>query len=827
MEELEAVKRILERERAARKKAEWVLEDRSRELYEANERLKELTASLESKVKARTSELAFRNLVLASLLENIDAGFVFESFGDGETLTNEYLGRLFGLDSVSLKKIHSQEDFVRLVSDMFVAPEEFEQWPGRPFGEYSPSLSKDWELRNGKWIRQYYAPLNLDETCLGQFWLYSDLTQEKELQAARIRAEEAAEAKSAFLANVSHELRTPLNGIIGMNRLLHDEKLTSGQSKQVAAVGESAELLLRIVNDILDFSKIEAGKIELEAVEFSLDDMLDGVLAICGMRASVKGLELNVIYDPSLPKRLVGDPGRLQQILLNLLNNAVKFTRTGSVCLSVRLTNDPVDASAEPLISFSVEDTGIGIGESELDALFKPFVQADQSVNRNYGGTGLGLAISRELASLMDGTIEATSTKGAGSVFVFEAPFRSPGIPSEEASSSERAFGCLIVAESSLERRSIASILKREGINVQSAQSLEEGYALVDVSPPEESWVLILGTGVLSPTELNAFIAGKAAKREGLKYLCISAGSDLCDLEATDDIGLLKSPFSRSDLLDGLNRLMGAEALVNGLAVEGAKQGAASLESRRVLLVEDNQMNQQVGLMTLESLGARVDLASNGFEAIRMLEHLSYDLILMDISMPEMSGIDACVRIRKMGISTPVVALTANAMTGDRERFLEAGMDGYLSKPLIKDTLVASLNVELSGEPVAGSIQQEGFSVNGEKPVIDVDKLMEMACGDTDIMNAVLLQFDSQYRKLLEMGESALEEGEEEKAISIFHKLAGSSYAIYAMRFAGVANEIERVIRGRSADAGELSALLKTARSEGDILAERIKEFQP
>jgi signal transduction histidine kinase/CheY-like chemotaxis protein len=694
-EDLAALKSILERERKARKVSEKFLEDRSRELHHANERLRRLTASLEDDVKARTSELAFRNSILGAMLENINSGFLFESFEDGKILTNEYLVRFLGLDPVKVSRISGKRDFTSLLGGVIVKFPEFEEWTSRLTSGEAATASKDWEISGGKWVRQRYIPIHLDGIFLGQFWMYTDLTDEKELQKARLRAEEATKAKSAFLANVSHELRTPLNGIIGMNRLLLDEKLTPIQTQQAETVGESAELLLRIVNDLLDFSRIEARNIELESSEFSLAETVDSVAAICLSKAVDKGLEMNVIYDPSIPDILVGDSTRLRQILLNLLNNAIKFTEKGHVCLTMKRVGESAEGQVE--IRFSVEDTGIGIGEGDFAALFEPFVQVDQPVTQNYGGTGLGLAIASDLAKLFNGKIEVRSEIGEGSEFAFQASFLLS--QANELTDSRggdlgggRNFKCLISADSKLQGKSLESMLISEGFETRLAVDADEGLSIMKRSSETQRWVWIIGVNAVGCKGIYDQFNNTKGAIKRVSFLFMAPEGRESKWIGNRETGKLVTPFTRKSLMNAVDRLMGSKRFEKETKAADGQGQVAWLDSKRILLVEDNLINQQVGLMTLESLGASVDIASNGFESIRMLEHFPYDIVLMDINMPGINGMDTCKRIREMGISVPIVALTANAMKGDRERFLDVGMDGFLSKPLMRDSLTEALS---------------------------------------------------------------------------------------------------------------------------------------
>lgn len=826
-EDLAALKRILERERKARKVSEKVLEDRSRELHHANERLRKLTASLEEEVKARTSELAFRNSILGAMLENINSGFLFESFEDGKILTNEYLVRFLGLDPVKVSRIAGKRDFTSLLAGVIVKFPEFEEWTSRLTNGEAATVSKDWEISGGKWVRQRYIPIHLDGIFLGRFWMYSDLTDEKELQKARLRAEEATKAKSSFLANVSHELRTPLNGIIGMNRLLLDEKLTAIQTQQAETVGESAELLLRIVNDLLDFSRIEARKIELESSEFSLAETVDSVAAICLTKAVDKGLEMNVIYDPSIPDILIGDSGRLRQILLNLLNNAIKFTVEGHVCLTMKRVGGNAEGQVE--IRFFVEDTGIGIGEGDLAALFEPFVQADQSVNRNYGGTGLGLAIASDLAKLFNGKIEVRSELGEGSEFAFQSSFLLPqanaltDLPREDLGGG-RNFKCLISADSELQGKSLESILSSEGVETKLAVDPDEGLSILKRSVDTQRWVWILGVNAIGCKGIDELFNNAKGANKRVSFLFVAPEGRECKWIGNRETGKLVTPFTRKSLMNAVDRLMGSKRVEKENRAADGQGKVAWLDSKRILLVEDNRINQQVGLMTLESLGASVDIASNGFESIRMLEHFPYDIVLMDINMPGINGMDACKRIREMGISIPIVALTANAMKGDRERFLDVGMDGFLSKPLMRDSLIEALS-----EIIVSDSHQDSPGISemdvGDT-ILDIESLSKAVGGDARVLTPVLEQFEIQFRGLMDNVESAIREQNWGAAISLFHKLAGSSYSIHAKRFAKVVSDIEISLKKGKRDIQELNTKLEKASEESRLLLDRIREIR-
>jgi len=693
------------------------------------------------------------------------------------------------------------------------------------------------------------------------------LNMMEDLDEARNEAEDATKAKSDFLANMSHEIRTPMNAIIGMTHLALKTGLTAKQYDYLKKVDISAKSLLGIINDILDFSKIEAGKLDMESIDFQLEDTLDNISTLVGLKTQGKGLELLFKTSAAVPTALVGDPLRLGQILINLSNNAVKFTQTGEIVVSTELVDKD---ETQVTLRFSVHDTGIGMTDEQAAKLFQPFSQADSSTTRKYGGTGLGLTISKRLAEMMGGEIWVKSRPGRGSTFSFTASF---GLGKEKAkkefipSGDLRGMKVLVVDDNATSRSILQEMLESFSFEVSLAASGQEGITELENAPGDQSFDLVVIDWQMPG--MDGIEASRRIKdHKGLSKIpaivMVTAYGREEVMQQAEGVGLedfLLKPVSPSMLFDSIMQTFGESSPDISRAARRQEQQAEVLQDiqgARLLVVEDNEINQQVAKEILEGAGLKITLANNGREAVEAVMQNQYDAVLMDVQMPVMDGYTATQRIRKWenGIRNsefgrrkesdqstdpsdqkpvtrgqrpvPIIAMTAHAMTGDEEKSLQAGMDGHVTKPIDPEHLFATLQkwikpgvkgtLELQAEDLTASHgaaaevpEQEDFQeekgLPDSLPGFDLAAGLERLMGNRRLYQKLLLDFGADYRGAAADIRETLAAGDFEHAHSLVHNLKGLAGNLAATDLQETALNLETLVKAAPESSPPTAAL--------------------
>jgi PAS domain S-box-containing protein len=760
---------------------------------QAEEELRHARQELEARVQQPTAELASaveelkqERYLLHTLMDYLPHNIYFKDALSRFIRINRAMANLFGLKDTAEAIGHSDLDFFSGEHALQALADEREILrTGRPI--LDKEEKETWFDGHETWVVTTKMPL-YDEAgrIVGTFGVSRDITEQKmaavALRAAKEAAEAASRAKSIFLANMSHEIRTPLNAIIGIAELMLDAPLAQDQREYLTLVLESGESLLTIINDLLDFSKIEAGKFRLDHASFNLAESLGDTMKSLAIRAHHKGLELAYHLRPDVPIALVGDGPRLRQVVINLVGNAIKFTDQGEVVLDVSCQSA---ADHAVVLHFAVTDTGIGVPEDKRAAIFEAFEQADGSTTRRYGGTGLGLSIASRLVEMMGGQLQVESEVGRGSTFHFTAQF---DLAEENVLAARppcntgilHDLRVLVVDDNHTNRLILHELLQNWGMQPTSVASAAEAIQVIDAAHRAGKPYRLVLTDANMP-DTDGFALAERIKREpqleGTVIMMLSSGDRPTEMTRCDLLGIaayLMKPVKQSELFDAVLVALGVTTLHDADAALAVER-SVRIRPLRILLAEDSIVNQKLVVGLLRRQGHMVTIANHGKEALAIWSVRPFDMVLMDVQMPEMDGLETALAIRarekQLGRHTPIIAMTAYAMKGDRQRCLEAGMDCYIAKPIRAKQLFDTMEQALGlGTPPEGPASASGCPDDG----VRWSDAMEAVNGDEHLLKIVVQAALEESPRLVAAIRQAIEDRDPTALRLSAHTLKGS-----------------------------------------------------
>ncbi len=824
------------------------------ERKQTQEELKKYQTHLEDLVRERTGELHRINQLLtqeveerrqAELTVQMSASLlraVFDAISDGLLVGNLFHG-VESLNSKfkemwNLNDEHTQKaDSAELLDYCAQQTKDPEKFVKRIFELYSPNIAESFdeiEMKDGRVFERRSKLYQLGEKTYGRVWSYKDITDRirthRELLAARDQAQSADHAKSAFLAMMSHEIRTPINAIMGLSYICLQTQLTPKQIDYLEKIHASSEALLRIVNDVLDFSKIEAGRLELEIVSFNLESTIRNVFEMISLKAEQKGLELIALLDEHIPDQLLGDPLRLEQIIKNLADNAVKFTEKGEVTISAQITSryeDRVD------LRIDVSDTGIGLTDDQISNLFKPFVQADSSTTRKYGGSGLGLSICRRLAEIMGGRISVSSLPGEGTTFSLDLTLsKSKGSIPREYNLPDILKGskALVLEDNERVRCALADLLQSLGMKAATAGNIADAMRLFGDSADEEPFSLVLldvGIPYLGVPQ----VCNHIKNHPNLKLvpdIILMAGyatSNVMSLVSQSSAdGFLTKPLTLSSVFNGIVCIHNQERTCSERpsrlkARQKEREVSARLGGAKVLLIEDNEINRQVALELLTTHGLIVTIATNGQEGVEAVNTSEFDAVLTDIQMPVMDGYETAAKIRKdpRFAKLPIIAMTAHVMADELEKCISAGMNDHISKPIdpvaLYSVLLKWIDPKLTIVDENKAIRQTHVHSKGaglpELRGVDVNSGLARVGGDQEFFRRMLQKFRQNHANDAYGIAVAISSGDFETAARMAHTLKGVAGGLGADCLQLACQDLEFMIKNadRSMSANYINPL--------------------